>query len=104
MPNPTDMPLLPDDHKTTTLQSFSDYDLPSVEALIRYFHAAAGFPVRDTWVKSIKSGNFASCPILAYHNSAKAFPITYETLKGHIVQVRQGICSTNPNTHKQTDK
>ena len=46
--NPSDMPPLPDEHKTTTLRDFSYYDIPSVESLIQYFHAAAGFPVRDT--------------------------------------------------------
>ena len=60
------MHMLPDDHKTTTLQSFSDYDIPSVEALIRYFHVAAGFPVRNTWLEFIKAGNFVSWPGLAY--------------------------------------
>ena len=33
--NPLEITPLPDDHKNTTLQSFSAYDLPSVEALIR---------------------------------------------------------------------
>ena len=32
----------------TSLQAFSAYDLPSVESLVRYFHAVAGFPVQDT--------------------------------------------------------
>ena len=32
----------------STLKAFSAYDLPIVEAPIGYFHAAAGFPVRDT--------------------------------------------------------
>ena len=44
----------------STLKAFSAYDMPSVEALIRYFHAAAGFLVRDTWLKAIKAGNFDS--------------------------------------------
>ena len=101
MLNPSDMHPLPDYHKTTTLKYFSAYDLLSVETLIRYFHAAAGFPVRYTWLKAIKSGNFASCPILAYHNSAKAFPITYETLKGHMVRVRQGIRSNKPKPNRK---
>ena len=74
MPNTLDMPPIPDDHKTNTLQAFSDYDLPSVEALIRYFHTASGFPVRDTWLKSIKAGKFASWPGLTYQNAAKACP------------------------------
>ena len=60
MPNPVNVPPLPIDHKTTTLQDFSVYDLPSLEALIQYFHVAAGFPVRDTWLKPINVGNFAS--------------------------------------------
>ena len=104
--NPEDMHPIssdPSSHKTS-LQAFSAYDLPSVEALVRYFRATASFPVRDTYLKSIKAENFASCTGFTYHNSDKFCPITYETLKGHIVQVRQGICSTNPNTHKQTDK
>ena len=50
------MSLLPDDtskpditapnSQQSTLKAFSAYDLPSVEALIRYFYAEAGFPVR----------------------------------------------------------
>ena len=60
------MPPLLNDHKTTTLQNVSAYYLPSVEALIRYFHADAGFPVRDTWLKDTKAGNFASGPVLTY--------------------------------------
>ena len=31
-----------------TPEAFSAYDLPSVEALVAYFHAADGYPVRDT--------------------------------------------------------
>ena len=44
---------------TTTSQKKTEannvYDLPSMEALVRYMHAAAGFPVRSTWLKSIKT-------------------------------------------------
>ena len=32
----------------TSLQDFSAYELPSGEALVRYFHADAGFPVCNT--------------------------------------------------------
>ena len=60
MPNPSDTPLLENYHKTNTLQYFSAYYLPIVEALIWYFHVDAGFPVRNTWLKDIKLGNFAS--------------------------------------------
>ena len=36
------------------LSAFSAYDLPSVEALVRFFHAAAGYPVKNTWLRAIK--------------------------------------------------
>ena len=45
---------------TTTLKAYSAYDLPSVEALVRYFHAAVGYPVKDMWLKAIKAGNYSS--------------------------------------------
>ena len=35
----------------------STYDLPSIEALVRYMHAEAGFLVKSTWLKVIKKGN-----------------------------------------------
>ena len=38
----------------TDLKAFSAYDLLSVEALVRYFHSAAEYPVRDTWLKAIR--------------------------------------------------
>ena len=70
------------------------YDLPSMEALVRYMHAAAGFPVRSTWLKSIKNGNFNTWPGLTYNNAAKYFPQSMETIKGHMVQSSQGVIST----------
>ena len=50
----------------STLEAFSAYDLPFVEALVVYFHAAAGYPVRDMWLKVIKADNYDSCPGLTY--------------------------------------
>jgi hypothetical protein len=35
-------------------------DLPSIGALVHYLHAAAGFPVKSTWLAAIKAGNYAS--------------------------------------------
>ena len=49
LPNTEDMPPLSLDPEAreTSLQVFSDCDLPSVEAPVRYFHADAGLPVRS---------------------------------------------------------
>ena len=78
------MSLLPDNTITpditapnaqqSSLKAFSAYDMPGVEALIRYFHAAAGFLVRDTWLKAIKAGNFDLWPGLTYHNATQYCP------------------------------
>ena len=84
------------DAQETSLAAFSAYDLPSVEALVRYFHAAAGFPVKDTWLAAIKQGNYDTWPGLTYNNAAKYCPSANETLKGHMVQTRQGVRSTKP--------
>lgn len=46
--------------KTISLETFSAYDLPLVEALMKFLHAAPGYPVKDTWLKAIKAGNYKS--------------------------------------------
>ena len=56
-PDETTLPRMPYNADKTTLKAYSAYDLPSVKALIRYFHMAAGYPVRPTWLKAIGSGN-----------------------------------------------
>ena len=50
------------------------YDLPSLEALAKYMYAAAGFPVKSTWLRAIKKGNFATWPRLTYSNAANYCP------------------------------
>ena len=83
---------------TTTSQNRPEasnvYDLPSMEALVRHMHAAAGFPVRSAWLKAIKNGNFNSWPGLTYNNEAKYCPQSIETMKGHMVKSSQGVRST----------
>ena len=77
-----------------TLKTYSAYDLPSVAALIRYFHAAAGYPVRSTWLPAISAGNSSSCPGLKLANATKYCPLSTATIMGHLIQKRQGVRST----------
>ena len=56
-PGESNLPNMTHDANRTTLEAYSAYDLPSVEPLIRYFHAAAGYPVCSKWLKSIGAGN-----------------------------------------------
>ena len=68
-------------------------------------HAAAGFPVKSTWLKAIKNGTFESWPRLTYNNAAKYFPHSVETLKGHMVQYTQGVRSKKKKkTHNNQKK
>ena len=76
--------------------ALSASDLPSVGALVRYLHAAAGFPVKSTWLAAIKAGNYASWPGLTYTNASKYCPVSVESIKGHLTQSRQGVRSTKP--------
>ena len=79
-----------------SLGAYSAYDLPIVAALVRYLHAAARFPVKDTWLRAIKDSNYVTWPGITYNNAAKYYPDTDATIMGHMVQTRQGVRSTKP--------
>jgi hypothetical protein len=36
------------------------YNLPSIAQTIKYLHAAAGYPVEDTWINTINAGNYTT--------------------------------------------
>ena len=94
----SDIPPFPEDHNATpeeaTIEAYSAYDLPSVEALVKYFHAAAGYPMRSTWLTAIKAGNFKTWPGLTYNNARRYCPSAGEFIKGHMVQTRKNVRST----------
>ena len=52
--------------RQTTPSAHSAYDLSSVESLVGYMHAAAGFPVNYTWLRAIKRGDFDTWTGLIY--------------------------------------
>ena len=62
---------MPNDAKQDTLAAYIAYDLPIIAALIRYFHAVAGYPVRYTWLKAIGTGNYSSWPGLTLANTTR---------------------------------
>ncbi len=89
---------------TIMLQSISPeyihniYELPSIEPLIRYLHAAAGFLVEERWLKAVQWGNYNSWPLINVTTVAHYFPESEETQKGHMRSQRQGIHSTKKKT------
>jgi hypothetical protein len=80
-------------------QANSVYDLPSIEQAIKWMHAVCGYPVKSTWLKAIKAGNFVGWPLLTEKNVSKYYPETVETPKGHMTQTRKNVRSTKPKSH-----
>jgi hypothetical protein len=57
-------------------------------------HAVCGYPVKSTWLKAVKAGNFVGWPLLTAKNVSKYYPETDETPKGHMNQQRKNVQST----------
>ena len=68
-PNATPTPL-------PTLTANNAYNMPSEKELVRFLHAAAGFPVKSTWLAAIRAYNYATWPCLAYENTKTYHPTT----------------------------
>ena len=73
------------------------YYLPSVEAVVNYLHSSAGFPVKSTWLKTIRAGNYTTWPGLDHDSDNKYFPQGDETIKGCMAQTHKSELSTNTN-------
>jgi hypothetical protein len=71
-------------------------DLPSVGALIRFYHACLGFPVKQTWLDATKAGNCDTFDGFTYSNIARYCPDSDETILGHLAQQPQNVRSTRP--------
>ena len=87
--------------KQVLRQANNVYDLPSTEQAIKWMHAVCGFPVKSTWLKAIKAGNYVGWPMLTVRNVQKYYPETNETPKGHMNQSRQNQRSTKAKPMKE---
>jgi hypothetical protein len=72
----------------------SIYDLPSTEQAIKWMHAVCGYPVKLTWLKAIKAGNYIRWPMLTECDVNKYYPETSEMPKGHMNQTCKNVRST----------
>ena len=70
------------------------YELKTKLELIRYYHAAAGFPTHSTWLPAIKNKHYSSWPGLCSDDAARYFPESDETWKGHGRKIKSGLRST----------
>jgi hypothetical protein len=70
------------------------YELPSTKEVIRFQHAALGFPTKATLLAAIRHKNLITFPGMTTENVNKFFPESDETQKGHMKQTKQGVRST----------
>ncbi len=70
------------------------FDLPNTRQSLMYLHAAAGFPVKETFLDAVRARNYATWPGLMTTLIAKHFPDLDEMQKGHMKGQRKGVRST----------
>ena len=73
---------------------FNVFELKKQPEIVRYYHAAAGFPSKPTWIKAINNKQYASWPGLTSEIVQKYYPESEETLKGHARKFKSGLRST----------
>ena len=75
--------------------------IPSIGALVGFYHACLGFPIKQTWLDAIKAGNCDTFDGLTYSNAARYCPYANETILGHLAQQRQDVRSTKTKPGRQ---
>ena len=60
------------------------HDLPSTKEVVRFLHAALGFPTKAMLLTAIWNGNQVTFPALMTANVSKHFPESNEMQKGHM--------------------
>ncbi len=80
------------------------YKLKTQPELVRYYHAAVGFPTKTSWLKASINKQYASWPGLTWEVVNKHFLESEETLKGHGRKIRSGLRSTKTSTQNDDDE
>jgi hypothetical protein len=80
--------------KPEIVQCKHAHDNNNQKDLINYLHAACFSPVKSSWIKAIKNGNFSSWLGLNEHNVEKYLSKSTSTTKGHLNQQRQNARTT----------
>jgi hypothetical protein len=78
-------------HASGTHYNPQTLNLPSISALVSFYHACLGFPVKQMWLDAIKAGNCDTFDGLTYSNLAKYCPNANKTILGHLAQQRQNV-------------
>ena len=81
----------------------SVYELKTQPELIRYYHAAAGFPMQPTWLATIRNGHYATWKGLTAAGVRRHFQESGEFWQGHGRKVRSGLRSTKKLIEMEQD-
>jgi len=84
-------PQLARDHCANAAAGYTPRAIPD---LINYYHAAAGFPIKTTWLRAIKKGYYIGWPGLTVDRVQTHLNPKIETALGHMHKVRQGVKTT----------
>ncbi len=71
-------------------------DLPSIGALVGFYHACLDFLVKQTWLDAVKAGNCDLFNGLTYSNVSRYCPDANKTILGYLAQQCQNVRSTKP--------
>jgi hypothetical protein len=77
------------------------FDLPSASQNFFWYHTAAGFPPKETFIKAVRNGNYATWPKLTVRLIHKYMPDLDETAKWHLKGQRQGVRLTKQKAFKK---
>ena len=66
----------------------ANYTIPGVPQMIKFLHAAAGYPVISTWLKAIRKEHFMSWPGLNAETVRRHLLPSPHTTKGHMKMVQ----------------
>ena len=80
------------------------YELKTKPELVRYYHAAAGFPTKPSWLAAIRNSHYRTWPCLDATIAAKYFPESHATWRGHGRKVKSGLHSTKDLAKKEEDQ
>ena len=92
------------DFKNTEEFMCNLHELRKKPEIVRFLHAAAGFPTKRTWLRAIKKGFYLTWPGLTAKAVEKYFPESKETQKGHMRSIKAGIRSTKKSTQQSPEE
>jgi hypothetical protein len=73
---------------------YAIFDLPSAQQTLLWYHAAVGFPTKETFTDAVRAWNYTTWPGLTIQMINRHFPDSTKTAKGHLKGQQQGIQST----------